>query len=54
MSFDLDENDVLFTNEFIQEPNISNEIDQSLNDEFKKYYQNERDSFDKKRIKKNL
>lgn len=54
MSFDLDENDVLFTNEFIQEPNISNEIDQSLNDEFKKYYQNERDSFDKQRIKKNL
>jgi hypothetical protein len=54
MSFDLDENDVLFTNEFIQEPNISNEINPSLNEEFKKYYQNERDSIDKQRIKKSL
>lgn len=54
MSFDLDENDVLFTNQFIQEPNISNEIDQSLNDEFRKYYQNERESIDKQRIKKSL
>lgn len=54
MSFDLDENDVLFTNEFIQKPNVSDELNQSLNEEFRKYYQNERDSIDKQRIRKSL
>jgi hypothetical protein len=54
MSFDLDENDVLFTNEFINEPHISNEIDKSLNDEFKKYYEKEQESIDKQKIKKNI
>lgn len=54
MSFNLDENDVLFTNQFIPEPNISDNIDQSLNNEFKKYYETERDNISEKRIKKSV
>lgn len=54
MSFNLDENDVLFTNQFIPEPNISDEIDQSLNNEFKKYYETERDNINEERIKKSV
>jgi len=54
MSFDLDENDVLFTNQFIQEPHITNTIDRSLDNEFKKYYQQEQESIEKQKVKKNI
>lgn len=38
---DIDENDILFTNKFINEPNLSTEIPKEFNEEFKTYYKNE-------------
>lgn len=35
---DIDENDILFTNSFITQPELSTEIPQEFNDEFAKYY----------------
>ena len=35
---DIDDNDLLFSNKFIKEPELNTEVPEEFNDEFRKYY----------------
>lgn len=50
---DLDENDLLHTNEFLQKPSMT-DVPPEMNDEFKKYYEQEQAQQDQKRVKDRL
>lgn len=51
---DLNENDLLMTNEFIKEPELTTEVPPEFNEEFRTYYKNELDKLEQKRIESKL
>ena len=51
---DFDENDLLYSNSFISEPDLTNEIGDDFNNEFKTFYKNEQQSNEKKKLKESL
>jgi len=51
---DFDENDLLYSNSFISEPDLTNEIQDDFNNEFKTYYKNEQQLSEKKKLKESI
>lgn len=51
---DIDENDLLFTNTFIKEPELSTEIPKEFNDEFSKYYKEQQELQYNNKLKNSL
>ena len=43
---DIDDNDLLFSNKFIKEPELNTEVPEEFNDEFRKYYKLEMDKLE--------
>lgn len=48
---DIDENDILFTNQFISKPELKGEVSEEFNDEFRKYYRKEKEKREEKKLK---
>jgi hypothetical protein len=51
---DFDENDLLNSNSFISEPDLTNEVQSDFNNEFKNYYKNEQQISEKRKLKESL
>ncbi len=51
---DIDENDILYTNQFIKRPEVENEVPSELNEEFKKYYKREVQKTEEQRLRDSL
>ena len=51
---DIDENDLLFSNEYIPYPEIEKEVSSESNEEFKKFYEKEQSLQEEKNIRENL
>ncbi len=51
---DFDENDLLYSNSFISEPDLTNEIGDDFNNEFKTFYKNEQQLNEKKKLKESI
>lgn len=51
---DIDENDLLFSNQFIPYPNVEKEVSSQSNEEFKKFYEKEQSLQEEKTIRENL
>lgn len=51
---DLNENDLLYTNEFIKTPELEGEVPVQFNDEFKKYYKSELEKQKAEQLRKNV
>jgi len=50
---DLDENDILFTNKFIRQPNVQDEIE-DLSSEFRRFYKKEQEKQDERILRESL
>jgi hypothetical protein len=50
----MDENDLLFTNQFVKNPELTGEIPEAFNDEFKNYYKNEMDKANEEKLRRSL
>lgn len=51
---DIDENDLLFSNEYIPYPELEKEVSSQSNEEFKKFYEKEQQLQEKQNIRENL
>ena len=51
---DFDENDLLYSNSFISEPDLTNEVGDDFNNEFKSFYKNEQLLNEKKKLRESL
>jgi hypothetical protein len=51
---DFDENDLLYSNSFISEPELTNEIGDDFNNEFKTFYKNEQQIIEKRKLKESI
>lgn len=51
---DLDENDLLFTNSFVSQPELTGEVTSDANSEFRKFYERERSINEERRLKDNM
>jgi len=51
---DIDENDILSTNKFVMQPTLSDTVPAEMNEEFRRYYENERDKADEKRLREKI
>ena len=51
---DFDENDLLYSNSFISEPELTNEIGDDFNNEFKTFYKNEQKIIEKRKLKESI
>lgn len=51
---DFDENDLLYSNSFISEPELTNEVGDELNNEFKTFYKNEEKIIEKRKLKESI
>jgi hypothetical protein len=51
---DFDENDLLYSNSFISEPDLTNEIGDDFNNEFKTFYKKEQQLNEKKKLKESI
>jgi hypothetical protein len=51
---DFDENDLLYSNSFISEPDLTNEIQDDFNNEFKSYYKSEQQLNEKKKLRDSI
>ena len=51
---DIDENDLLYSNVFIPEPDLNNEVSSESNEEFKKFYKREESLKEEQKLKETL
>ena len=51
---DVDENDMLYTNVFISQPELKTEVSAQSNEEFKQYYKKELENIEERKLKDNL
>ncbi len=51
---DIDENDILLTNQFIAQPNVSTEVPKEFNEEFQKYYKKQLAQEEEKKLRDSL
>jgi hypothetical protein len=50
----MDDNDILYTNQFVTRPALDNEVPDGYTDEFRRYYQKEMEQAEEKKLRENL